>query len=269
MTTEYLYKYLGKLEIRKSDSLNYVKRIFTYSEIFLSPASNFNDPFDCSFTLDYIGSHEEKREFYVNELMKEPGREEHERAELTNVVDRGINISTMNSQISESVLKEYSAKIRNLVGVFCLTSKNDNILMWSHYSSKHQGFCLQFKYVESPFFQNSIEIPQKVEYSTQYPVINLLKSFEHEEMKKMFLVKAPDWTYEDEFRVVEQDSGVKKFFDHLLTGVIFGCKMPEEHKILIRDWAFKRRIALKFYQAQIKDKEYGFEINEIDWRNHL
>ena len=29
-------------------------------------------------------------------------------------------------------------------GVYCLCEKPDNLLMWSHYASAHQGICLQF-----------------------------------------------------------------------------------------------------------------------------
>jgi uncharacterized protein len=50
---------------------------------------------------------------------------------------------------------------------------------------------------------------------------------------------------------------------HLLVGVIFGCRMVEDHKDLIREWCTNRQAGVSFYQAQEASRTYSLEIIEV------
>ena len=58
-------------------------------------------------------------------------------------------------------------------------------------------------------------------------------------------------------------TGSYTFKSHCLTGVIFGCRMPEEHKALIRGWCKDRQPAIKYYEAQESEDSYSLNIVEV------
>jgi hypothetical protein len=60
-------------------------------------------------------------------------------------------------------LDELLDHINKTYGIFCLTRSNDNIPMWTHYASDHQGLVIEFD-AEHPFFKNSHDM-YAVEYS--------------------------------------------------------------------------------------------------------
>ncbi len=85
-------------------------------------------------------------------------------------------------------------------------------------------------------------------------------------MESMYLSKSTKWEYEKEWRIFAFHAAntVRKFPEGLLKGVIFGCRMDEDYKVLFREWASKRSSSLQFYEARIKEKEYGFDIVPVD-----
>jgi len=81
-------------------------------------------------------------------------------------------------------------KFDDILGVFCLTSKPDNLLMWAHYASSHTGFVLEFD-VEHPYFnakrgsEDEFGHLRKVDYRSLRPRLPL----ERVEATELFLVK--------------------------------------------------------------------------------
>jgi DUF2971 family protein len=53
----------------------------------------------------------------------------------------------------------------NRLGVFCLAGTPENILMWSHYSNGHTGFCLEFRHEDEPFLGRALPLT----YAEEYP----------------------------------------------------------------------------------------------------
>ena len=147
-------------------------------------------------------------------------------------------------------------------GLYCLSAVPNNILMWAHYANAHQGFCLQFLNEQSQRFRvksNPEERgetpeflgPAPVRYSKQYPVVNFIRDDRMTVGIKTCLTKARQWKYEQEWRIVDINGpGPHQFLPQCLTGVIFGCRMLEEHKKLIRDWCKDRQPAITYYEAK-------------------
>ena len=145
--------------------------------------------------------------------------------------------------------------------------------MWSHYANKHQGFCLEFAsevsdaefgvdlWLKEPIQVRETVAPFPVEYSTKYPVANLVNG---QIAKDIFLRKAKQWKYEKEWRMmVPNGPGPSQFPPQCLTGVIFGCRISEEHKDLIRDWCKDRQPAITYYEARESEDSYSLNIVEI------
>jgi hypothetical protein len=123
-------------------------------------------------------------------------------------------------QISEkkdrSILSRYS--------IFCLTKRNDDILMYSHYANGHKGFCLEFDDQHKDF--NDYFNIHEVRYSPDMPFLNFSKMKDEDYTKKL-LTKSIHWEYEEEYRSINIKKGSHEdiFPEEVLSGVIFGCQM--------------------------------------------
>ncbi|WP_444906683.1 DUF2971 domain-containing protein [Microbulbifer sp. SSSA008] len=89
------------------------------------------------------------------------------------------------------------------IGVLCLTTKPDNLLMWSHYAQNHEGFVLELD-ITHPFFNQKIKkhgsenicsytgTPLKVQYRTD----RYEGSWTNDSTHNALLVKSVEWSYE-------------------------------------------------------------------------
>ena len=148
-------------------------------------------------------------------------------------------------------------KLLGRAGVYCLTSKRDNLLMWAHYANSHKGFCLEFTTKPSgSFFSNA----SPVTYSKEYPTVKAFISNKGIWGKECFLTKSIEWAYEEEWRLTSKETGHLEFPPELLTGIIFGCKINTDHIGMINEWIDNRTIPLKIKKAVMDDKEFRINI---------
>jgi len=148
---------------------------------------------------------------------------------------------------------------RYKVGLYCLAERKDNILLWSHYAADHAGYCLEFEASNhTPVFGTT----QKVAYSDTYPEIHFYGTSDMDKVALTFLTKFTDWSYEEEWRIIDHDNGPgsREYPAELLKSVTFGIKMKDDHKAKIREWLLRRRTPVRLYQAvQGKDRfQIGF-----------
>jgi len=259
----YFYKYRPPLNYNDGNELNYVKRVFTHSEIYVPKAYDFNDPFDCRFIPSYDGNSEELFKYFIGELEKDGDLNDYNRTDWEQKLKFSINENINNPVFFTEAIKVQCDNLINKLGVFCLSTENKNLLMWSHYSDSHKGFCLQFKAIFTPFFIESEELLQPVIYSNKYPDLNRVRLSDKEFVGRMLLTKSSCWFYENEYRVIERSFGIKIFPEHLLTGVIFGCQMCDKDKNTIIGWSKDRTTKLKYYEARKKEKEFGLDIIQL------
>lgn len=245
----------------------YTESLFTHSILYFASPLEFNDPFDCKIFMSLDGDEKQILELYTQ--LVRAGAEKLSEQEIN---QRAKERLSTNLHKHPSFLKEFSRDITLGVllkyGLCCFGAKNDDILMFSHYSDGHKGFCVEFEANHlTPFFGAA----RKVKYEKEYPVVNFHTASEEEYVEKVFFTKSDRWAYEEEWRIVEPEKGSRprkpgpyRFPRHLLTGVIFGCRMPEEHKDKIRAWLKGRKSFVKLYQAEMKEHVFGLDIVPID-----
>lgn len=111
--------------------------------------------------------------------------------------------------------------LRNRLGIFCLTERRDNHLMWVHYARNHTGFVLGFN-ARASFFQEDNRVFRKVAYRKGPKV------FSEADMNVCFY-KSDQWEYEQEWRCVRSfgfsESRGVGIEPNLITHIIFGSKM--------------------------------------------
>jgi hypothetical protein len=112
-------------------------------------------------------------------------------------------------------------RLRNRAGIFCLTERPDNHLMWVHYAKNHTGFVLGFS-ARAPFFQEDSRVLRKVAYQS------VPRVFSEADMNACFY-KSDTWTYEQEWRCVRPFQTSESRFvgidSNLITQIIFGFRM--------------------------------------------
>jgi hypothetical protein len=251
MMPNYLYKYRVLNE--------YSERILFHNEIYIPSPIEFNDPFDCQ--LHYQINTDE--DFLRNEL-KIFYREEcpdvsHE--QLNEVVEKHLSLGTHKDPVQwKQVVHNSMLRWLNRTGVYCLSERNDSILMWSHYSNGHKGFCLEF----NP--KTYLRAAQKVIYQIEYPRLMYTGDDENDKalINTVLLTKSDSWDYEKEWRVIEtRGPGLYKITDSDLDGVIFGCDISNEDRSRIISLIQKRNDQLKLYEARVKQSEFGLDIIQI------
>lgn len=242
-----------------------------HNELYFSSVNDFNDPFDCQFQVKLRGSDDDKTKF-IDDLLKKqaPHLPSEER----------LSIARENSKfLSDHAIANEAYAIRDRArqaiekwGICCLSEVRDSILMWAHYANAHRGFCLELSTelrIVPNVYQSDIGeiapfpvVPLEVKYSDAYPVFNPI--YPDDSANQTLLRKAKQWKYEREWRMALPGApGPYKFPSHCLTGVIFGCRMLEKHKEMIREWCRNREPTIKYYEARESEDSYSLNIVEV------
>ena len=110
---------------------------------------------------------------------------------------------------------------RGKIGIFSLTERPDNHLMWVHYAKTHTGFVLGFD-ARASFFQEENRVLRNVNYK-KGPDVLAAGDIE------VCFDKSNDWEYEKEWRCVREfDSKESRMIDvapGLVKEIIFGSQM--------------------------------------------
>lgn len=267
---EYLYRYLRfrrvdeKLEDWENKRL---ERIFTHNELYFSSPTHFNDPFDCKMDFTFEDSDDnDYRKWFEGKIKNDaPNLSEGEiKQKVDDLLKEGFHKTDEWRMYHRKMFSQLFEEEAALLGVLCLSEKPDDILMWSHYADGHTGFCLEFDKAGLKEFWGFCE---PVEYRNLYlnfkEVVDAAIS---RKVHRFLLSKSEHWQYEKEWRVIvnceNPANRFQTFPDHLLKGIILGCQMPEENKVLIHSWMQNRKIFPQLYQTCKKENEYGLRIEK-------
>ncbi|BFM18931.1 DUF2971 domain-containing protein (plasmid) [Maricurvus nonylphenolicus] len=229
-----------------------------HDQLYYSDPSRFNDPLDCSpsiepdtdiHTLRNILSElikkrvesevlsslklarineNEGKTHAIRQANKSAADELHNIAYLaTNPDYEGTVEDAEKWQLTYTIQSELVKQ--NNQGVCCLSEEYDNPLLWSHYGNQHSGFCVGYSLDRKPtpkIYQVNYGGSRTIKTSLIANAIlanNILAQKELEE--SVLLRKAKPWEYEKEWRIIDnvdlQDSPLK------LEEIIFGLRCPD------------------------------------------
>ena len=267
-----LFKYAGP-------NLKRISQVIRDGKVYFSSPLGLNDPFDCRSFAD-VTTLENRKEIIRH------GNEAYERMKA-----RGLDMSGMlqgeeSEKHQQRILEdpEYAARVINEdlnerffqhinVGVCCLTEKNDNTLMWTHYAKNLTGVCFEFNMgghwaraeAEAGGRWFPFELISQVQYKDKLPD---WKWGEGEDFwTGPFFTKAKKWEYEQEWRSIMFDAaapvggtnepslpecigiwkGAEEYplDDGLLSGVILGCHVEDKLKQRVVKMAKDRGIKIQ------------------------
>lgn len=175
------------------------------NQLFFSSPKDFNDPFDCRISKNYLllNTKEKVRKFVDKLVIKHfdtlVKRGQNIETIINNMTDRFINHREIEQKTYE---KSHFDSQDKFYGVLSLSELWDNILMWSHYSNKHKGYCVGFHEKQLRSQANIQKFKAgPVMYLRTFPKIDPMSD---ENIKNGFIethVKAINWKYEREYRL--------------------------------------------------------------------
>ena len=249
-----LYKY-GSID-------EYSQNLFSSGQVFFEEAERFNDPFECTPIFTFDGTSEEFVDFMSKMLLRlnSAMTEQSARALAASYYIEGRH---KDSGTIELFHDELHKMLRSHIAMYCLSKRNDSLLMWAHYATKHTGFCIEFEASdETPFFGAA----QPVSYRSDYPRVDFFKAPPAEQVDPIFLTKSPDWCYEREWRIIDhtRDRGLRDYPEELMTGVIFGMQMSDKDKQSVVSWLQSRKQMPKLYQETRNSDKFMVEVHPCD-----
>jgi hypothetical protein len=152
-------------------------------------------------------------------------------------------------------------------GIFSGSAKWNGILLWSHYSNNHQGFCVDFKEEKLRYFGGFVRTGV-VMYENDFPEIKYKKDESEQEKLDRIVIqtttKSEDWEYEEEYRLikvfVEHPLSFERCVqipDDIFSDVTLGINISVENKEEIIEVCRQKGILV--YQA--KKVPFKFEID--------
>lgn len=232
---KYLAPYLpGKLYKYSNFKSKYWEDLIFKGQIYLAKASSLNDPFDCLIHCDI----EELYRYYKKSM-----------------ISRFPILNDSNFQNYAYELKQYIIDgMQEDVRTTCFSEVWDSILMWSHYSDCHKGFCIEYdtgrlndlkkgKLFAALYQKNQIDITKDIlNLSPNAGLISMVG-------------KAEEWKYEKEWRIIT----LKKSQDYLyfrkeISSIILGLKCEDINKDKVCKWASKNN--KKVFQTEIVPGKY-------------
>lgn len=173
---------------------------------------------------------------------------------------------------SEPLTKPYSDKdiedIENL-GIICFSSKNDEMLMWSHYADQHKGYVLEFEIDEEHAnFLTKKNMLLKVSYEIRHSVPHSFFGG-----SKAPGYKHPDWRYESEYRYILSEGDKLYSWSSIghnemypfnnLTGIIFGTRASESSIKAISSLVQNINQDIHIMKANLNDGGFGLSISTL------
>ena len=149
-------------------------------------------------------------------------------------------------------------KMKDDTRICCFSKNCDNLLMWSHYANKHTGMCLEFDITKDTM--ETTKSLFQVRYTNVNQSVNYIRNAE-EYLFRLLVTKSLDWAYEQEFRAVKTEPGIKNevpFDIAMLKSVIFGCRTTKKDILSIKN-ILPKGITLK----ECVLNEYSFKIDII------
>lgn len=253
---EVLYKYRDLSERNR----DYVRQAIVENKVWFSSPVDFNDPFDCKVHTHFTGSARtwkrnlrEWQKKFRPELNRQQRQAEAARIVKAEKRHQDPTVLASATEVAQQVFNDW--------GIFCLSARNDDLLMWSYYANGHRGVCLGFAHRPARPFGPAFPVA----YSPELPRVNYFAA-DHEELARAnFLTKALPWRHESEWRVIDRrrGRGIRQFPPESLIEVIMGSQMSKDDRKNIMTWIETRSCKPSLFEARLKKNVYGLEIHLV------
>ncbi|MFR0019566.1 DUF2971 domain-containing protein [Clostridium paraputrificum] len=160
-------------------------------------------------------------------------------------------------RIQKHVVNSFGNEILdNILKVYCLSEKNNSILMWSHYANNHEGFCIGYDMKELGLKVQELTMP--VIYSNKLVKEINVDNICNNDFLYSLLSKCEEWEYEQEWRIIDINNFLLNKMDNYLkmkpSELYLGAKINSKDKATLKEIAEKKQ--LDVYQMVMSKDEY-------------
>jgi len=180
-------------------------------------------------------------------------------------------------------IERFKDQISNELCILSLTTRRNNLLMWSHYTAAHRGFVIGFDFGH-PFFAGKsstfITPLTSVQYSNKRrmcPGIERVRESLKELADAVIFNKSEHWAYEEEYRMVShpkradrcltvsggQNIYLYSFPSEALREIIFGHLMSKHLRNRIREIASEGYPSVELFDAHLSKTDFDLEIRRL------
>jgi len=242
------------------------------NSIFMAPADIKNDPFECTSKYEdsvmtqkffrapefqEIFKAEFNSDISINEIdviqnSTSPEKKFHEicvtkgiKRNFKDVIKRRIDL--VNSEIKEFMRSTFFSSFSEI---------NDSTLMWSHYSEKHKGICIDYDFSND---DKIIQFLEPVYYTEQRNSVT--DAFGFDKKKNTFRIaaftKAKDWEYEKEWRIVFPHNKKGHYKVPKPKAIYLGTRF-DENKVEFKEYLLNltKILNIPLYKMKLHDTEY-------------
>ena len=181
--------------------------------------------------------------------------------ELYGILDK-FNVLQRESQMINATKKMQSG-----FGVLSLSELSTSILMWSHYSDSHTGFCIEYDFSVLQYcdLRRRLCFPvyyrKKLTDATRYLAYTDLRNFNNLFGQYLCLLKSDEWAYEREWRIVFP-TGSEFANDEVLmprpSAIILGMRISSENKQRMID--FCKRYEIPVMEVRQRRDSFRLEV---------
>ncbi len=163
------------------------------------------------------------------------------------------------------------------IGVCSFSLSLEESLLWSHYADEHRGICLLYEFTESFFLDkvNKIVGVSDIKYGENPLSDWLIESipehitddfYDHftiELLKRVLIVKAEGWRYENECRIIREHSGPFIIPKKCLKQVCFGMHTPESDIQLVKKIVDSSGYNVSYCRICKRESDFGIKAVDI------
>lgn len=254
---EILYKY-------RDWNDNYHQGLLKENELFLASAGQFNDPFDVSLPFRYREADLTPENLFLKLIESAKNMHpDYSDQQLHHMCFERQNSGAFDDgQYWREHHEGFKERMHAIFGIVSLTTKNDNLLMWSHYANSHRGFCIG---LDSEMVFNEVGgTITPVFYDETFPEIPLFGN-PVAGMIQILATKSTHWGYEDEYRLMKINAAKSTVTlpDEAFKEIILGLNMNEDSRKEIIQLVRARFPNMKIYQSQMNEDEFKVNIIPI------
>ena len=253
-----LYKY----ESFSTQSLENLKNQVIY---FGSP-SRFNDPYDCALFPSIAEPSDADVEKIRAHYLGQPDIPDEARQKFMQSSVSALRAIFL--QTGQDVLDAEVEKFLSQRGVSCFAERPDNLLMWSHYSGHHKGFCLEFDTKGEPFKKI-----YQVKYTSQMPsfdLVPMLCADDFDQIKDLFCTKSMDWQYEREWRALHREAGTAYTYpSEALKGIYLGPEASFTTFEIVALILAGQNEEVKLWQGKRSKADFSVDFELVTYTSHL
>lgn len=153
-------------------------------------------------------------------------------------------------------------------GIGCFSTKNDNILMFSHYADCHQGICFGIDPIKLVKSMSEMNNGIKAEFRPIW-YFSVLPALDFKTQPALCATCKDDlWSYEDEYRLFMvhiaslKPSGLYRFNSDAFSSIIFGCKASDECVSYLKSITGDLS-QLEYFKAHKEPNKFGVKLLRI------